>query len=99
MNSSPSYATSPSYGSSSYTSVRGGASSTDAAKVWFVVMVFLYIVLNIIGTIYYAKLNALPLSKTITSDTKGGALASVIIGWLGVPIVNITSPILYATRK
>jgi hypothetical protein len=57
--------------------------------------IVIYLTFNIIGTVYYAKLQK---SDCFTSSEKGGALASVFLGWLLAPIVNITSPIMYASN-
>lgn len=57
--------------------------------------IVIYLTFNIIGTVYYAKLQK---SDCFTSSEKAGALASVFLGWLLAPIVNITSPIMYASN-
>lgn len=55
----------------------------------------LYLILNIVGTIYYRRL----IQKNPSELQQNGALASVLIGWFCSPIVNITSPILYYQSK
>lgn len=55
-----------------------------------------YFILNVVGTVYYAKLETE--KKNVTGSLKGWALASVILGWFFVPILNISSPIIYATN-
>ena len=49
-----------------------------------------YIFLNILGTHYYLKIPQ-------NNKHKLGAKISVILGWLGLAFVNITSPIVFAT--
>ncbi len=62
---------------------------------WIAIAFVIYLVLNIIGAVYYVKMKK---SGCFDSSQLGGALASVVIGWvLFVPNVNITSPIMYAT--
>lgn len=51
----------------------------------------IYLILNIVGTIYFTKLNV----STGTPEW-GGYLASVIIGWIVFPFANLASPIKYA---
>ena len=59
----------------------------DAWSIAYVVLfLILYITLNVVGTIYYQKL------KPGTS-TRSVGLLTVIVGWLGFPVLNIYSPI------
>ena len=54
-----------------------------------------YLTLNIVGTVYYTMLHS------TTEKQKGlraGGLATVILGWLGMPFLNLYSPILYSTQ-
>jgi membrane associated rhomboid family serine protease len=61
-----------------------------------VLFILMYLGLNIAGSLYCSKL--LKLGKA-NSGQKGGAIASVVIGWLICPLVNITSIIMYKTMK
>lgn len=63
-------------------------------------MLLVYLILNIVGTVYFVKLQKLNTTKTKSSSSRtSGALASVILGWLLCPLVNITSPIMFAADK
>jgi hypothetical protein len=58
---------------------------------YVVVFVILYFLFNIIGTYYWVKLK----QRGVSGDTRVLALVTVFIGWLGFPIINITSPLIY----
>lgn len=51
-----------------------------------------YLVINPVGTYYYTKL---PSTTTTEKGVKGGALATVILGWLGFAPLNLYSPSAY----
>jgi len=72
----------------------GGIDNTAIAVA--LTMLLVYLILNVVGTVYFVKLQNV---KRINSSRKSGALASVIIGWLLCPLVNITSPIMFSTDK
>jgi hypothetical protein len=63
-----------------------------------------YLILNIVGTVYYVKINKRPEMMvtgggTLSPEEKGWDLASVILGWIFMPILTISSPISYAVHK
>ena len=68
----------------------------NVSVVFLVIFILVYLGLNIAGSLYCSKL--LKLGKA-NSGQKGGAIASVVIGWLIFPLVNITSIIMYKTIK
>lgn len=55
-----------------------------------------YLLLNVLGTVYYTKLNRL---QGITFNEQSWDLSSVILGWLVFPLFNLASPISYAVHK
>lgn len=57
--------------------------------VTIMVMVVVYLTLNILGTVYYARL---------TKRTPA-LLASVILGWLGLAPLNLASVIVHSTSN
>lgn len=63
-----------------------------------VLFVLGYLALNITGTVYYVKLTKLspsPISKGLMDWN----LASVILGYLLFPLLNLSSPITFASIK
>lgn len=69
-------------------------STTDTGII--VAVVFVYLTCNILGTVYYPKVNRLP---DISYNENAWSLSSVLLGWLVLPPLNLTSPILYAIHK
>ena len=59
----------------------------------WVTYVVIYIVLNIVGTIYFTKVINFPKSFLETNAMKGGQITALILGWVGIPIVNLCAPI------
>ncbi len=57
---------------------------------WFLIifMIILYLVLNIVGSVYYSELDVDP-------GVEGVCLTTVIAGWFGFPLFNLTSPIVW----
>lgn len=55
-----------------------------------------YVTLNIVGTVYYMKVNQL---QSISFNEHAWALSSVILGWLVFPLFNLSSPISYAIHQ
>lgn len=51
----------------------------------------LYFILNILGTVYYVKL-------TKGSASRSVGLVTVLLGWMGLPLVNIYSPVAYSEQ-
>ncbi len=64
---------------------------------FWVVYVILWLLLNIIGTIYTIKIGNCPPSKRAGYFT--AAVVTCILGWLGIPILNITAPIIWVTAN
>jgi len=62
----------------------------------FILFIAIYLTLNIVGTIYYTKL---PNNTHSQKGIRGGGLATVILGWLGMPLLNLYSPIAYSVQK
>jgi len=58
-----------------------------------IVPVVVYLGLNILGTVYYSKVAALP---SVTPGAKSVSLLSVVFGWVVCPLFNVVSPIVYA---
>ena len=52
--------------------------------------ILMYLIVNPIGTYYYTRL---PSNGSKEKGVKGGALATVILGWLGLPFLNLYSPV------
>lgn len=76
--------------------VEAGTSFTLGVLIGFIIVpLLIWLALNIVGTVYYAKLK----NRQVEPGLEGFALATVILGWLGLPILNITSPIVYASTK
>ena len=69
---------------------------SNLGEVLIVLGILLYLGLNIAGSVYCNKL--LKLGRA-NSEQKGGAIASVFIGWFMLPLVNITSIIMYKSMK
>jgi hypothetical protein len=67
--------------------------STGVIITLIVLPLVIYLGLNILGTIYYAKLS----TKDVSGGAKAVSLVTVILGWMGAAILNITSPIVYAS--
>lgn len=63
----------------------------SSTLVWMVVALLIYLGLNVLGTVYYLKLK--------NDANKPVGLVTVILGWLLMPLLNITSPILYAQES
>lgn len=55
-----------------------------------------YVTLNIVGTVYYMKVNQV---QNISFSENAWALSSVILGWLVFPLFNLSSPISYAVHR
>lgn len=69
-----------------------GMSGTYIAAV--VLGIACYLTLNIVGTVYYTKLNKnQPLG--VSDSLMDWNLCSVILGWLMLPPLNLSSPITY----
>lgn len=62
----------------------------------FILFIAIYLTLNIVGTIYYTML---PNNTHSQKGIRGGGLATVILGWLGMPLLNLYSPIAYSVQK
>ena len=62
----------------------------------FMLFIAVYLTLNIVGTIYYTKL---PSDTQTQKGVRGGGLATVILGWIGMPFLNLYSPIAYTVQK
>lgn len=61
--------------------------TTTVMSVLFVI----WLTLNIVGTVYYAKLGKSRQTPLL--------LTSVILGWLVLPPLNLASPIVYAMKS
>ena len=57
--------------------------------------IIMYLVVNPVGTYYYTRL---PSKNAKEKGVKGGALATVIFGWLGFPFLNFYSPVAYVAQ-
>ena len=67
---------------------------TDADIAGIAIGVAVYLTLNITGTVYYTKLvETQPVA--VSDSLMGWNLASVILGWLGLPLLNLSSSITY----
>jgi hypothetical protein len=55
-----------------------------------------YLTLNVVGTVYYTKLNSV---RGISFNEQSWDLSSVLLGWLVFPLFNLASPISYAVHK
>lgn len=74
-------------------------STTDTVTmVVGIVLVLAYLALNISGTVYYNKLQR-NRPASVTQSLMDWNLASVVLGWLLFPLVNLSSPITYAVSK
>lgn len=69
--------------------------STEVIWLLIVLPVTIYVVLNVVGTIYYSKLK----DRKLSPAARGLTLSSVVIGWVCFPFTNMTSPIVWATTK
>lgn len=69
-------------------------SSTSIAL--FVGAATVYVALNVLGTVYYTKVNRL---TNISFNENAWDLSSVLLGWLIFPLFNLSSPISYAVHK
>ena len=75
----------------------------EKQKFWWLVFglgflipyIILYLVVNQVGTYYYTRL---PSKDSKEKGVKGGALATVILGWLGLPFLNLYSPVAYVAQ-
>jgi hypothetical protein len=61
----------------------------------FILAVLVYLALNIVGTIYYTKLNR---ETSKEKSIAAGGLATVILGWIMFPLLNLYSPIAYSIQ-
>lgn len=78
-------------------STQSSTTTTTVTVAASVFVVLVYLALNVTGTVYYTKLKALPtLPPTVTKGLMDWNLASVILGWLLFPLLNLSSPITYA---
>lgn len=66
--------------------------SADVAGI--VLGVLIYLTVNITGTIYYTKLDQKQ-PPTVSDSLMSWNLASVILGWLLLPPLNLSSSICY----
>lgn len=57
--------------------------------------VALYVALNVLGTVYYVRVNKMP---SVGWSESAWDLSSVILGWLVFPLFNLSSPISYAVH-
>jgi hypothetical protein len=67
---------------------------TDSQIAGLVVGIAVYLTLNITGTVYYTKLEETQ-PVEVSDSLMGWNLASVILGWLGLPLLNLSSSITY----
>lgn len=58
-------------------------------RVWTFIVI--YVLFNILGTVYYTLLKR----RGVTSGPRAVGLATVLLGWCGLPLVNLTSVALY----
>lgn len=65
----------------------------DVTTAWLTIafMIVLYLAFNIFGTVMYTKLKK--------DSNKSAGLVTVILGWLFLPVLNITSPLLYLQEQ
>lgn len=58
---------------------------------WFLIifLVLVYLVLNIVGSVYYSYLDT-------DAGVEGLCLTTVILGWFGFPLANLASPIVWS---
>lgn len=68
--------------------------STTVLVGYIIVPVALYVIINIVGTYFYHKLD----NKNLSPRNQRWSTASVVLGWILFPPFNFTSPILYSTR-
>ena len=61
----------------------------------FILAILVYLALNITGTIYYTKLNR---DTSKEKSIAAGGLATVILGWIMFPLLNLYSPIAYSIQ-
>ena len=73
-----------------------GAATMAFVFSMFFFFIAVYLTLNIVGTIYYTML---PKNTQAQKGIRGGGLATVILGWLGMPLLNLYSPIAYSVQK
>ena len=66
----------------------------DSQIAGLVVGIAVYLTLNITGTVYYTKLEETQ-PVEVSDSLMGWNLASVILGWLGLPLLNLSSSITY----
>lgn len=59
-------------------------------------LVAAYLTLNIVGTVYYMKVNKL---TNVSFSENAWDLSSVLLGWLVFPPLNLSSPISYSLHK
>ena len=59
-------------------------------------LVAAYLTLNIVGTVYYMKVNKL---SNLSFSEHAWDLSSVLLGWLVFPPFNLSSPISYSVHK
>ena len=59
-------------------------------------LVAAYLTLNIVGTVYYMKVNKL---TNVSFSENAWDLSSVLLGWLVFPPLNLSSPISYSIHK
>lgn len=59
-------------------------------------LVAAYLTLNIVGTVYYIKVNKL---TNVSFSENAWDLSSVLLGWLVFPPLNLSSPISYSVHK
>jgi hypothetical protein len=83
--------------SSGSSSTEEDATTTMSATTGVIVFLF-YLAFNITGTIYYTKL-AKAARPSVSKSLLDWNLASVILGWLLLPPLNLSAPITYATSK
>lgn len=57
-----------------------------------VLAVLVYLAFNITGTVY---LSMFP-DRGIEGADYGGSITACVLGWLGIPILNIVPPIIYS---
>lgn len=69
------------------------------ASTWIplvIAAVVAYLTLNIVGTVYYMKVNKL---NNVSFSENAWDLSSVLLGWLMFPLLNLSSPISYSIHK
>lgn len=70
---------------------------TDAQIAGVAIALVIVLTLNIVGTVYYVKI--VKEKVPVPEGERGWDLASVILGWVMMPLLNISSPISYAIHK